>query len=214
VGAEPDDALGAWTALVDGRWSLVDVFERGGKRWVVAVPNLPDVRDPRALPPIERAVFGLLARGRSNKSIAFELGIAEGTAAAYVRDLARKIRVETIRAAASGASARTSHFAIGSARLVAIVCDAAAARELARPLSEAEQSVVGLALSGCTNGEIAVQRRTSARTVANQLASAFVKLGVGSRRELRALAGGPAAATPGNDHGAQPRPPLPLPPSQ
>lgn len=51
-------------------------------------------------------------------------------------------------------------------------------------LSSSERVVVALALEGKSNVEIGRARDTSARTVANQLASAFRKLGVSSRREL------------------------------
>ena len=53
-------------------------------------------------------------------------------------------------------------------------------------LSQAEREVVELALSGMSNGQIARTRGCSARTVANQLASAFRKVGVRSRAELAA----------------------------
>lgn len=51
-------------------------------------------------------------------------------------------------------------------------------------LSPAETEVAQLALSGLTNSQIAERRGTSARTVANQMASLLRKLGVASRREL------------------------------
>lgn len=54
-------------------------------------------------------------------------------------------------------------------------------------LSEAEREVVLHAYQGLTNMEIATLRKRSARTIANQLANAFRKLGVQSRRELIAL---------------------------
>lgn len=55
-------------------------------------------------------------------------------------------------------------------------------------LSRAERAVVMLALDGLSNQEIARARGTSLRTVANQIASIFRKLGVGSRPELFVLA--------------------------
>lgn len=58
----------------------------------------------------------------------------------------------------------------------------------ASALSASERIVVGLALDGKSNVEIGKARATSARTVANQLASAFRKLGVSSRRELATVA--------------------------
>lgn len=55
-------------------------------------------------------------------------------------------------------------------------------------LSASERIVVALALDGKSNVEIGKARATSARTIANQLASAFRKLGVSSRRELATVA--------------------------
>lgn len=53
-------------------------------------------------------------------------------------------------------------------------------------LTPAERSVVEGALRGRSNAEIARDRRSSTRTVANLLARAFRKLEVGSRAELAA----------------------------
>lgn len=53
-------------------------------------------------------------------------------------------------------------------------------------LTEAEAVVALLVLRGLSNRDIAFVRGTSTRTVANQLASIFAKLGVGSRVELTA----------------------------
>ena len=58
-----------------------------------------------------------------------------------------------------------------------------------RSLTAAERAVALLALRGLTNRDIARLRGVSARTVANQLASVFRKMGVGSRRELVARMG-------------------------
>jgi DNA-binding NarL/FixJ family response regulator len=54
-------------------------------------------------------------------------------------------------------------------------------------LTQSEQSVLQLMLDGKSNQEIAKSRRTAVRTVANQVASIFKKLGVGSRSELYAF---------------------------
>lgn len=55
-------------------------------------------------------------------------------------------------------------------------------------LTDSERSVMRLMLEGQSNQQIAGVRRTAVRTVANQVASIFKKLGVGSRAELYALA--------------------------
>jgi DNA-binding NarL/FixJ family response regulator len=51
-------------------------------------------------------------------------------------------------------------------------------------LTDAEEGVARLAAAGASNAGIALARQTSPRTVANQLASIFRKLGVASRVEL------------------------------
>lgn len=53
-------------------------------------------------------------------------------------------------------------------------------------LTAAEREVLALLLAGRTNAEIARRRTTSVRTVANQLASLYRKLGVSGRREILA----------------------------
>jgi DNA-binding NarL/FixJ family response regulator len=186
--ADPDAALEAWTALVDGRWSLLDVFERGGRRYVVAVPNVPDVLSATRLGPLERAVFGLLARGRANKAIGYELGLSEGTVAGYIRDLRRKLGHEAVRASARASVSEVVPVPLDATEVLAIVCDETPERvaRLSR-LSSAERAVVGLAVAGQSDKQIAARRAVSPRTVSNQLRSAYQKLGVGSRRGLRAI---------------------------
>lgn len=55
-------------------------------------------------------------------------------------------------------------------------------------LSEAEGEIARAVIAGQSNGQIAAARGRSARTIANQLASIYRKLGVGSRAELAAWA--------------------------
>lgn len=59
-------------------------------------------------------------------------------------------------------------------------------KDSAPVLTEAETAVVLLAMAGRRNNEIASERNVSVRTVANQLASAYRKLGVRSRFDLAA----------------------------
>lgn len=54
----------------------------------------------------------------------------------------------------------------------------------ARGLTPAERAVVEAALAGLSNADIARARATSTRTIANQLSSAYKKLGVRSRGAL------------------------------
>lgn len=54
-------------------------------------------------------------------------------------------------------------------------------------LTVTEQAVLRAMLNGASQQEIAKARGVSYRTVANQIASAYGKLGVGSRAEVAAL---------------------------
>lgn len=54
-------------------------------------------------------------------------------------------------------------------------------------LTSTEQAVLRAMLNGASQQEIATARGVSYRTVANQIASAYGKLGVGSRAEVAAL---------------------------
>lgn len=92
---DPALATEAWTALVSGRWSLVDHYERGGRRYIVARRNEHTLPDPRALTARERAVVHLAVLGKSNKLIAYELGLSPSTVATYLAWAMRKLRVSS-----------------------------------------------------------------------------------------------------------------------
>jgi DNA-binding CsgD family transcriptional regulator len=57
-------------------------------------------------------------------------------------------------------------------------------------LTPAERAIVRLVIAGCSNKEIAARRGVSVKTVANQLAAIYAKLGVTSRFELASRLGG------------------------
>jgi DNA-binding CsgD family transcriptional regulator len=92
---DPEGATEMWTALVSGRWSLVDHFETDGRRYIVARRNEHGSTDPRALGEREHAVAQLAALGKSNKLIAYELGISESTVGTHLSSAMRKLRVKT-----------------------------------------------------------------------------------------------------------------------
>lgn len=75
---------------------------------------------------------------------------------------------------------------MGKSQFTTLSLPLASARPVA-PLTPAERQVVALLLEGKSNAQIARARRTSARTVANQVASIFKKLSVSSRAELLAM---------------------------
>jgi len=102
------EALDAWRALVDGRWSLVDTFDSDGRRFIVARRNDDQPRDPRGLSQREAQVAALAAMGHSNKLIAYHLGLATSTVATHLRTALHKLgvttRLELVRAFASSAA--------------------------------------------------------------------------------------------------------------
>lgn len=61
-------------------------------------------------------------------------------------------------------------------------------------LTPAEREVLALVVAGGSNATIARRRKTSVRTVANQVASLLAKLGAGSRYDLIRRFGAPRAA--------------------
>jgi DNA-binding CsgD family transcriptional regulator len=79
---------------------------------------------------------------------------------------------------------RASRFTVGGFDYAILEFRVAAA--IPAGLTEAEREVAALAAAGVSNGEIARGRGRAPRTVANQLASVFRKLGVASRAELAA----------------------------
>lgn len=91
--SDPEGAIDGWTALVSGRWSLVDRFERGGRRYIVARRNEHSLPDPRALTVRERAIAHLAALGKPNKLIGYELGLAESTIGSHLSTIMRKLGV-------------------------------------------------------------------------------------------------------------------------
>lgn len=90
---EVDDGLRMWTALIDGTWSLLETFERDGRRYFVARRNDASTRDPRRLTQRQRQVAALAAMGRSDKVIAYTLGISESTARTHLIRALRRLGI-------------------------------------------------------------------------------------------------------------------------
>jgi DNA-binding CsgD family transcriptional regulator len=91
----PDQAIALWQGLVTGRWTLVDRYESDGKRYIVARENTPLSNNAQPLSDREKQVVALASLGRSNKLIAYELGIAHATVRVLFARAARKLGVQT-----------------------------------------------------------------------------------------------------------------------
>jgi DNA-binding CsgD family transcriptional regulator len=92
---DPEQALEIWKALVRGRWSTVDWFDRDGRRFVLAIPNSPHVTDPRGLTERERQVVTYAAFGHTNKMIGYRLGLSKSRVSLLLRTAMRKMGVRT-----------------------------------------------------------------------------------------------------------------------
>jgi DNA-binding NarL/FixJ family response regulator len=90
-------------------------------------------------------------------------------------------------AASNGGGIGIYDLTIGDARIVVLSFDDPTPQSLS--LTPAERSVALLVIDGLSNRAIAARRGTTPRTVGNQLASIYNKLGVGSRIELAARLG-------------------------
>jgi DNA-binding NarL/FixJ family response regulator len=110
-----------------------------------------------------------LSLGMSYKEIAYEAGVAMSTVWRAQTTLAARHRCEN------------------RVLLITRLRSGERPARVRAPLSECERVVVELARSGRSNADIAATRSVAVRTVANQLASAYRKLGIHSRSELAAI---------------------------
>lgn len=94
---DSDRAVLDWKVLVEHRWSLLDHFDRDGKRYLLACRNSPSALASALLTPREREVVSLAARGHSNKLIGYELGIATSTVGVLLNRAAARLGVKSRR---------------------------------------------------------------------------------------------------------------------
>jgi DNA-binding CsgD family transcriptional regulator len=92
---DPQAALELWTALVKGRWSMVDWFDHDDRRFVLALPNAPNVDDPRGLTEQEAQVISYVVAGHTNKLIGYQLGLSKARISTLVSSSMRKIGART-----------------------------------------------------------------------------------------------------------------------
>jgi DNA-binding CsgD family transcriptional regulator len=88
-------ALEAWKGLVSARWSLVDRFEEGGRRYVLARENHPRVGGLSSLTDAECSVVAHIAHGCTTKETAYNLGISDATVRVLLMRAARRCSVKT-----------------------------------------------------------------------------------------------------------------------
>jgi DNA-binding CsgD family transcriptional regulator len=93
----PERALAEWRGLVAARWTLLDVFDRSGRRYLVARRNEPAVPRIEKLTDRERQVVAYAILGHQNKLIAYELGLATSTVGVLLSRAFAKLGVHNRR---------------------------------------------------------------------------------------------------------------------
>lgn len=92
---EACEALRLWEGVLRGGWSIVDWFDTDGRRFILALPNAPDARDPRGLTEREYQVASHVAAGESSKLIAYQLGVSRSRVSGLLHRAMRKLGVQT-----------------------------------------------------------------------------------------------------------------------
>ena len=73
----------------------MDWFDSDGRRFVLGIPNAPDVRDPRGLSEREMHVVAYAMSGLSNKLIGYQLGLSKGRVSVLLNSAMHKLGVQT-----------------------------------------------------------------------------------------------------------------------
>lgn len=187
VRSSPDLALALWKGLVAGEWSLVDHWESGGRRYLAAYRNRPELRDPRALTATECATLKYLSLGATNKDIAFALGLPAGTVSSSVTNVMKKLRVKRrvdLALLADPERMDRLDVPVGDREVGVLALDPRPRGAAAEALSLVELEVTSYVARGWSNERIAAERQVSPRTIANQLRGIYEKLGVTTRSQL------------------------------
>jgi len=213
---ETADLAALWQALTEGRLAVFDHFSTQERHFLV----LECLEASADAPKLSARQLNLLQRlllGQPQKGLAIDYHLSASTVAGT---LTETLRVLGLNVSASRAPALLSLMLHAYRRQATIDCGRMSTIEgerrlrvvsvrhldeaLGSKLSRAEQIVVRLRTEGRTHAEIAEVRRTSRRTIANQVASASRKLGVSGRSELLSyLSRGARPPSPEQQPGAQ-----------
>ena len=207
----PFDLARLWSELCAGRWRFIETFTSRDRHFAI----IEDSRSGRPTRRRNQAILERIFSGISRKEVAIDLDLAQSTVSVTIQmclsamgltcraSSAPVILAMAVRAATAGSPvaipARVSEFE-ASGRRISVISTERPERQFPVDLSRGEVAVARLLAVGHSHAEIATLRKASVRTVANQLAGVFRKLGVSGRAELvdRLIShsiGAPAAPT-------------------
>lgn len=183
-----------WEQLLSGQLSVVGSYCSSGR---CHAELRRECR--RAVPTVPRRLLERFFLGQSQKSLALEHALSHATVAAHCSAALHAFAPGTRAAHAPVLIVMAAHAARGASLAPAVVEEGGSdGRLLAQVpipgvtfkdrLTAAEQAVAELTIQGAFHEAMARARGTSRRTIANQLASIYFKVGVSARNELRAKA--------------------------
>jgi len=193
--SESTDLALLWQRLLDGRLYVSGSHCLDGRCFAVLEKSM-GLRRPR---PGGVQILERIFHGESQKALANELGLATATVACHsmraLKLLSRQHRVSRAPIVLIMAALAARGLPLRAARFEELCRDGrwvisveVPGRSFRARLSRSEWEVARLAIEGQAHVEIARARGTSMRTIANQLAAVFEKLGTFGRAELRAQA--------------------------
>jgi DNA-binding NarL/FixJ family response regulator len=112
----PEDLARAIEDAHAGRFPLDKGIARRMVQRLAAARPRPQVQTSEPLAPREKATLQLVLEGLPNKGIAAQLGISESTVKAHLREIFRKLRVDSRAAAAARAAQMDLSFEVEEAR--------------------------------------------------------------------------------------------------
>jgi DNA-binding NarL/FixJ family response regulator len=194
-----------WKQLVSGALRIVDSFHSDQRCYLTLTAPATVGKPPRRLSARKVETLQRILLGERQKTVALDCNLAASTIALTVAECLRTLGLDSRTARVPALVALAAHAARGETETLecklsdfVLPASAEGARErgylvvsVERPdleiggsLSAAEYAVARLLVEGKSYAEMAVVRGTSVRTVANQVASVFQKVGVSGRSEF------------------------------
>jgi DNA-binding CsgD family transcriptional regulator len=192
-----------WRCLRDQRLAVVANFLCAGHAHLLLAETEPSL-ERRGVDPKAWRIFESVMLGAVRKALCFDLNLCTSTLAQGLKQTLVSMGLSCSPARVPPVLALLAHAAIGSSnrelrisrveleghRYIALSANLYS--EAWDQLSAAERTVLELRAIGKSHADIAEQRKTSRRTVANQLAAATHRLGVSGRFDLlRMMASAP-----------------------
>ena len=186
TGPTPAEQAELWEGVFSGTWSIIDHYERLGRRYLFVYKTDAGKSDPLRMTPMQRRALDCLSRGRSDSEIAVALGIKLDAASALVRVIKRKLRMPTRRDLIGINADCLRPIALPGGELSAALLYSSIdlAQVLPPSISDAERSILHLQFAGKSTYEIARIRQVAYKTVSNQVAAAYSKLNVRTCGEM------------------------------